>query len=80
MSRVCVCDRGGSLIPLFWTSGDVLPGQPYLCLAEAYVLHHVTYRLHMYAHFVGGLPHERGMIPEQIPQVKVLLVTYITKY
>ena len=35
----------GPLISLFWTSGDVCSsflnqsGQPYLCLAEAYVLH-----------------------------------------
>ena len=35
----------GSLIPLFWTSGDVLSrfesqsGQPYLCLAMVHVLH-----------------------------------------
>ena len=35
----------GRLIPMFWTSGDVSSGcqsqsgQPYLCLAEAYMSH-----------------------------------------
>ena len=39
----------GPLIPLFWTSGDVSSGfqsqsgQPYSCLAEAYMLHLPTF-------------------------------------